>query len=76
MDEGEEIIYTRTDAMKEKLIEVSKMIKDLNITHEQNDKLVKVMTELQTLTERDMFLQGVEMFLNVLEKMESPEFTN
>jgi hypothetical protein len=65
--EQEQLHYTRTDAINEKIEEVSNIIKELNITHEQNEQLVKVLTELQNTTEKEILVQGMSIFLNLFQ---------
>lgn len=66
--EDGELIYTRTGAITEKIKAVSGMISDLNITHEQNDRLVAALTELQCTTEKEMLAQGMAIWKNTLSK--------
>lgn len=64
---SDEIVYTRTDAITNKVNKVSELINNLNITTEENNELIEALTDLQCVTEREMFLQGMTMVLNYIE---------
>ena len=64
---SDEIVYTRTDAITNKVNKVSELINNLNITTEENNELIEALTDLQCVTERGMFLQGMTMVINYIE---------
>jgi predicted metal-binding protein len=56
----EEIKYNRTDAILMQVKKVSEFLNEINIKADDHNKLIEMLTNMLNITERELFLQGLE----------------